>query len=241
MATMNDILSIINDADPIGLIKAGAAQNEYEPQARAIEEKLVDQDSAQSLRNEIHQVFADWFDENLAGPQDRYTAIAERIWALRENRNISSADFIDWKLKTFDSLTPRELYAIMQLRNEVFSVEQNCVYQDADNKDFEAFHLMAWKQEKLVAYTRLLPPFIAFDDASIGRVVTSPAVRKTGLGRQLMESSIRAMEQLYGKIPIRIGAQLYLQKFYESMGFVRVGEPYLEDGIKHVEMLLMPQ
>jgi len=240
MANLNDILSIINDADPIGLIKAGSPHNEYMPQAKSILEKLTDQDSASSLQTEIHQLFTDWFDESLAGSADRYSEMAKRIWALKEGRLISSVDFIDWKLKTFDSLTPRELYAIMQLRNEVFSVEQNCVYQDADNKDFEAFHLMAWQQEKLVAYTRLLPPFIAFDEASIGRVVTSPSVRKTGLGRQLMESSIRAMEQLYGKIPIRIGAQIYLQKFYESLGFVRFGEPYLEDGIKHVEMLFTP-
>ena len=89
---------------------------------------------------------------------------------------------LKWVCKSFDELTVDELYSILQLRNEVFSVEQNCVYQDADNKDQSSFHFMAWQEEKLLAYTRILPAGIAFDMVSIGRVVTSPGVRRTGMG-----------------------------------------------------------
>jgi ElaA protein len=145
---------------------------------------------------------------------------------------------LNWTYKYFGELLAAELYAVMQLRNEVFVVEQNCVYQDADEKDLESYHLMGWGGAKLVAYTRLLPPGLAFAEASIGRVVTSPKYRGTGAGRQLMELSItRAMEQFTVKT-IKIGAQLYLKSFYESLGFVQCGEGYLEDDIPHIPMLL---
>lgn len=225
----------------MGLIKSGSPADEYLPEAKAIEDRLATMDSVDDTRALVHQVFVEWFSEETAGKPDRYAEMAQRIYYLKsthDTKSFDSGDFIEWKLKTFDSLSPRELYAIMQLRIEVFSVEQNCIYQDADNKDFEAFHLMAWRQEKLIAYTRLLPPFIAYDEASIGRVVTSPSARGTGIGRKLMEASLAALHQLYGKIPIRIGAQFYLVKFYESFGFVKVGNIYLEDGIEHIQMLL---
>ena len=150
-----------------------------------------------------------------------------------------------WMLKKFEDLEPHELYAILQLRNLVFAVEQNCVYPDLDNRDQASFHLMCWsvpasKDEKasLLAYTRLLPPGLAYDEPSIGRVVTATAARKTGLGRELMNRSIAHIYTLYGKQPIKIGAQLYLLQFYQSLGFKQTSEIYLEDGIEHVEMLL---
>ena len=145
---------------------------------------------------------------------------------------------INWLCKKFDELTPHELYAILQLRNEVFVVEQNCVFQDADNKDQPSFHLMGWSDNELVAYTRLVPPKIAYDEPSIGRVVTSLSLRKTGIGRELMERSIEKTKELFGRTPIKLGAQLYLKKFYESLGFIQSSDIYLEDGIEHIEMIL---
>jgi ElaA protein len=117
-------------------------------------------------------------------------------------------------------------------------VEQNCVYADCDNKDQGSYHFMGWNQGKLVAYTRLLPPGLAFDESSIGRVVTSPTVRGTGAGRELMERSIQKIHDLFGKSSIKIGAQLYLKKFYESLGFIQCSPIYLEDGIEHIKMIL---
>jgi ElaA protein len=145
---------------------------------------------------------------------------------------------IQWLLKKFEALTPYQLYAILQLRNEVFVVEQNCVFQDADDKDQNAHHLMGFVDNKLVAYTRLVPQGEAYDEASIGRVVTAPSLRRTGAGRELMVKSIDTLYNVFGKQPIKIGAQLYLKKFYESFGFHQISEVYLEDGIEHIHMLL---
>ncbi|GAA4343838.1 GNAT family N-acetyltransferase [Flaviaesturariibacter amylovorans] len=151
---------------------------------------------------------------------------------------------IEWRLKPFAELTPFELYEILWLRNEVFVVEQNCVFQDADHKDADCQHLMGWQMNEgtapggqLAAYTRLVPPGAIYTEASIGRVVTNPAARGTGAGRLLMAESIRSCTALFGEGPIRIGAQLYLKAFYESFGFAQVSEPYLEDGIPHIYML----
>ena len=144
---------------------------------------------------------------------------------------------INWVLKKYNDLSPHELYAILQLRNEVFVVEQNCVYQDADSKDQSCYHYMGWRSDKLIAYTRLLPPGIAYIESSIGRVVTSPAARGNGIGRELMERSIGEAFKLFGNISIKIGAQIYLLKFYSSLGFQQTSDIYLEDGIEHVEMV----
>ena len=144
---------------------------------------------------------------------------------------------MQWLLKRFESLTPDELYALLQLRTEVFVVEQNCVFQDMDNKDQESHHLMGFCEGKLAAYTRLVPPGYIYEQASIGRVVTSPSVRRSGAGRVLMQESIDALYTIYGKQPIKIGAQLYLKKFYESFAFEQISEVYLEDGIEHIYML----
>lgn len=143
-----------------------------------------------------------------------------------------------WNCKPFMELSPKELYSIMQLRNQVFVVEQNCVYQDADNKDMYCLHLMGWENEQLIAYTRLLPKNISYMYASIGRVSTSFVVRGSGIGKKLMEKSISTIYNEWGIQSIQIGAQLYLKKFYESFGFQQISEIYLEDGIEHIEMLL---
>ena len=145
---------------------------------------------------------------------------------------------IHWSLKKFDNLTPRELYLALQLRNEVFVVEQNCVFQDADNKDQASHHLLGWDDEVLVAYSRIVPLGIAYDSfPSIGRVVTSPKMRRTGIGKILMEQSIEELQKLFGKTSIKLGAQLYLKKFYESFGFLQSSDVYIEDGIPHIEMI----
>ena len=143
---------------------------------------------------------------------------------------------IQWLLKKFEDLTPHELYAILQLRNEVFVVEQNCVFQDADDKDQNAYHLMGFSN-KLIAYTRLVAPGKIYEQASIGRVVTSPSIRKSGAGKELMQQSVESVYNLFGKQPIKISAQLYLKNFYESFGFKQVSNVYLEDGIEHIYMI----
>jgi len=145
---------------------------------------------------------------------------------------------IHWYCKAFDELSPLEMYKILQLRNQVFVVEQNCVFQDADNKDEGCLHYMGFIDYELATYTRLAPPGYIYTEASIGRVVTSPLHRSKGLGKELMQRSIDLCRANFGNVPIKIGAQCYLLKFYESLGFQITGEIYLEDGIEHVHMLL---
>lgn len=143
---------------------------------------------------------------------------------------------LDWSLKTFAALSPGELYAILRLRSEVFVVEQNCVFLDQDDKDQECYHLMGTAGNFLAAYTRIVPPGVIYEEASIGRVVTSPLARGSGGGRALMEQSIKTVYEHFGEGVIKIGAQLYLKLFYASLGFVQEGEVYLEDGIEHIYM-----
>ena len=143
---------------------------------------------------------------------------------------------IRWLLKPFHELSPAEMYELLKLRSEVFVVEQNCVFLDMDDKDQASYHLLGYDEEKLVAYTRLVPPGIAYEEPSIGRVVTSPQVRRSGAGKKLMERSITEIQNLFHPSSIRIGAQLYLQRFYESFGFEKCSDVYLEDGIEHIYM-----
>ena len=145
---------------------------------------------------------------------------------------------ISWTLKSFEDLKVDELYQIMALRSEVFVVEQNCVYQDLDGKDQKSWHLMGSMEGSVVAYSRLLPQGISYSDASIGRVVTSPDKRRLGLGKTLMQESMASIEKLFNTKKIRISAQYYLLDFYQSLGFVAIGESYLEDGIPHQEMTI---
>lgn len=144
---------------------------------------------------------------------------------------------ITWQCKSFLELTNTALYKILQLRNEVFVVEQKSIYQDCDNKDLKSHHVSGWKDDTIVACSRILPPGIPYANAaSIGRVVTSPAARGQNVGRQLMLKSLENLYRLYGHGPVIIGAQLYLKKFYESFSFVQQGDVYLEDGIQHITM-----
>lgn len=148
---------------------------------------------------------------------------------------------LSWKIKKFEALTTAELYRIMQLRLAVFSVEQNCAYQDADGKDLKCFHLSGIDEDdELVAYSRIVPSGISFNEVSIGRVISSSKARGTGAGRELMKRSLDFIEEQYGKVPVRIGAQCYLIRFYNSFGFEVSGEEYLEDNIPHIEMIRLP-
>lgn len=140
-------------------------------------------------------------------------------------------------IKTFDELTIHELYQILRLRSEVFVVEQDCVYQDVDNKDQKALHIMGMKDGQVVAYTRVFKPGDYFDNVSIGRVVVSQEQRQYGLGKQIMLASLAAIDQRFPNKPIEISAQSYLLKFYTDLGFRVIGEEYLEDGIPHRRML----
>jgi ElaA protein len=142
-----------------------------------------------------------------------------------------------FSVKSFAELSPFELYAILRLRNEVFVVEQNCVFQDADDKDQGSEHLMYWQGNDLLAYCRLLPPGLAYTEMSIGRVVSAPSARRTGAGKYLIAEAIDQCFKHFGKGTIRIGAQCYLIQFYASFGFKKEGEIYLEDGIEHIEMV----
>ena len=144
---------------------------------------------------------------------------------------------IQWIEKKFADLSPYQLYAILQLRNAVFVVEQSCVFQDADDKDQDSYHLMGFLDNKLVAYTRLVPPGLIYAEASIGRVVTAATVRGRGAGKELMKQSLVHCYNLFGKGPLRIGAQLYLKTFYESFGFQQISAVYLEVGIEHIDMV----
>ena len=139
--------------------------------------------------------------------------------------------------KPFEQLTPFELYAVLRLRNEVFVVEQHCVFQDADNKDQACHHLLLYQQTELVAYARLVPAGVAFSEISIGRIVTSPGARGSGVGKILMQHAIEQAYSLFGKGPIRIGAQLYAKGFYALFGFEQAGPVYDEDGIDHIQMV----
>lgn len=143
----------------------------------------------------------------------------------------------EWFVKSFGELQPLELYQILQLRIDVFMLEQNCLYPECDDKDLKAFHLYAKHEGKIIAYARLLPAGISYDDLSIGRVVVHTDFRKYGLGKVLMNRAIDYWNKESPAIPIRISGQLYLQRFYEGLGFKTVSDVYLEDDIPHIEML----
>jgi ElaA protein len=143
-----------------------------------------------------------------------------------------------WILKAFESLTVHELYDVLALRQRVFVVEQKCAYLDCDGLDRAALHLCGRDSTgALVAYARLIPPGVVYPEGAIGRVVTDPAARGAGRGRELIREAIALMRTTCGGA-IRIGAQAHLQRFYAELGFVLAGEPYDEDGIPHVPMRL---
>ncbi|NCP20874.1 MAG: GNAT family N-acetyltransferase [Zetaproteobacteria bacterium] len=144
---------------------------------------------------------------------------------------------IKWQLKNFESLTNTELYNILKLRSQIFVIEQNCIFQDLDDKDQKAFHLFTQNNDEVLAYTRLFAPGACYQEASIGRVMVNEKARGTGLGFELMRESIKQIKNQFGKTPIKIGAQLYLKIFYENLGFKQISDTYLEDDIPHIYML----
>ena len=144
---------------------------------------------------------------------------------------------LNFKIKRFNELSVTELYKLLQLRSEVFVVEQNCVYQDVDGKDEKALHVLGEVEGKIVAYSRLFKATDYFKNASIGRVAIAKSFRANKWGHELMKASIAGIEAHFGVQPVTISAQLYLKNFYEQHGFQQVSETYLEDGIPHIEML----
>ena len=144
---------------------------------------------------------------------------------------------LDISVKTFNQLTLDELYYLLQLRSEVFVVEQDCVYQDIDGKDKKALHVIGKIDNTITAYTRIFKPCDYFKEASIGRVVVSKKSRHFNYGHQLMISSIEAVELSFNTTEIKLSAQKHLEKFYNNLGFKTIGESYLEDGIPHIAMI----
>lgn len=142
-----------------------------------------------------------------------------------------------WEIKAFDQLSLQELYTILTLRTNVFVVEQACPYPEVDGKDPNCLHLLGTINGELVAYLRILPAGLRYDEVSIGRVVVKPSHRGKGLGRLMMEQAIHCITNVWKESQIKIGAQAYLEKFYQSLGFKPVSEVYLEDDIPHLDML----
>ena len=141
------------------------------------------------------------------------------------------------QIKKFDELTTNELYGLLQLRSEVFVVEQDCVYQDIDYKDQKALHILGFKNDKIVAYTRVFKSGDYFKYASIGRVVVAENERKFKYGYDIMKASMNAISTYFNESTIKISAQTYLIQFYNSLDFNQVGKEYLEDGIPHIDMI----
>ena len=166
----------------------------------------------------------------------------------REGRRSDTDRLIEWHFAPFGELTPRQVHDIYRLRVDVFIVEQNCVFQDVDGVDPQCWHLLGYADRsqsdegcdrssvELLAYARLLPAGVKFDEPSIGRVITARSVRRTGLGRVLMAEAMRRAAQLWPGQRLRIGAQAHLERFYNEFGFAKSSEPYDEDGIIHIEM-----
>ena len=145
---------------------------------------------------------------------------------------------IRWHCLPFEALANLTLYDLLRLRSEVFVVEQNCPFQDIDGLDDRAYHLLGYTEAgELAAYARLFDAGISYEQVAIGRVAVALAHRRHGLGRELMHQAVAQCEVLFGAQPIKIGAQLYLERFYQGFGFVQCGEGYLEDGIPHIPML----
>lgn len=145
--------------------------------------------------------------------------------------------YIEWRFKSFEDLTKSELHEMMILRQQVFVVEQDCPYQDADEKDKDSHHLMGYVKGVLVAYLRLVKPGISYEEMSFGRIVTTKSCRGVGLGEALLKEGIKQSFILYGTYKNRISAQSHLLPFYQKFGFESTGKDYLEDDIPHTEMI----
>lgn len=161
------------------------------------------------------------------------------------NQPLASPSFptLHWQVARLDTLTPLQLARIYRARQEVFSIEQNCAYLDADAADEQSFHIAAWAPEQALplAYARLVDPGVKYAEPSMGRVITIAAARGTGLGRELVRRVLELSDERHAGQGLRISAQSRLRRFYEGFGFVGVGEDYLEDGILHLEMVRNPK
>lgn len=144
---------------------------------------------------------------------------------------------MEFTIKPFEELTPAELYEIIKERVDIFVVEQNCIYHECDGKDYKAWHLLAREGPRLIGYLRILPPGVSYAEASIGRVLVTKDFRRKGVGRSLMNLAIEYISMKLREKRIRISAQARLEEFYTGLGFQRVSDVYLEDGIPHIEML----
>lgn len=153
---------------------------------------------------------------------------------------MNGAHAVQWMLADFAALTPYDLYGVLQLRSEVFVVEQACAFQDLDGTDIQALHLLGHLGGQLAAYARCFGPGVKYREASVGRIVTRSSARRSGLGHDLVERAIAAVAERWGLQAIRIGAQARLKDFYQRHGFADAGVPYVEDGIDHLEMLWQP-
>lgn len=140
------------------------------------------------------------------------------------------------EIKKFNELTTHELYEILKIRAEVFVIEQKCIYNDIDDKDFKSVHIMIKDNDKIAAYIRVLEPGVSYETSSIGRVLVDANFRKKGLARTIVNEGINYIKNNYDDKKITIGAQEYLKKFYESLGFKGISDVYLEDGIPHLDM-----
>ena len=147
---------------------------------------------------------------------------------------------VKWLCRPLSELNASQLFDLFKLRQDVFILEQRCLYPDIDNKDKDSVHLLGYQNEKLVAYLRIIPPGLSYQEASLGRVAVAECARKDGVGRILVQQGIKNLSSIYPDSVIRIGAQEYLRRFYASFGFCEVGSVYDEDGIAHIEMVLKP-
>lgn len=151
---------------------------------------------------------------------------------------MKGSSMLDWQWSAFAELSAFDLYQVLQKRQDVFMLEQTCLYPDMDGLDQGAHHLLGWSAAReLAAYLRVLAPGAKYDEMSLGRVLTAPAARGSGIGRELLAQGIAHAERLHPGHRMRIGAQQHLEKFYGGFGFVTCSEPYDEDGIMHVDML----
>ncbi len=154
--------------------------------------------------------------------------------------SLSVMSELQWKCTGFNELSPHQLYSILRLRMDVFVMEQDCAYQDMDNCDQDALHVTAMQDAELLCYARLLPPGVKYQTVSIGRVITQKSIRRDGFGKRLMSKSLEYCQQYWPGETITISAQQHLEKFYCELGFVTESEPYLEDGIPHIQMRQAP-
>jgi len=154
------------------------------------------------------------------------------------NKFINLKRMIRYHVKSFNELTTEELYDVLKLRSEVFVVEQNCIYQDMDDKDLLCYHVLGkLPNSELLSYARIVPPKVSYTEPSIGRVLVRMLHRKGGAGYELMRFTLNETKRLYPDFSIKISAQAYLESFYQNLGFTSLNDHYLEDGIPHLAMI----